>query len=195
MIYTGYFAKVKQYENAGLTTVSISGKAPSFYKGPEYKGLAPRWQMFNDWKKGKIDNFGYTKLFNQYLETLDKESVKRALESFGENVVLLCYEKPGDFCHRHLVADWLESNFGWRVDEYDQVLVDRKNQALKDLKSYYLSASILATDYQIKDVDRFIQELEENPPEGYFLYKKISDNNIEYTLEDSQEFLREFGVN
>ena len=195
MIYTGYFAKVKQYENAGLTTVSISGKAPSFYKGPEYKGLAPRWQMFSDWKKGKIDNFGYTKLFNQYLETLDKESVKRALESFGENVVLLCYEKPGDFCHRHLVADWLESNFGWRVDEYDQVLVDRKNQALKDLKSYYLSASILATDYQIKDVDRFIQELEENPPEGYFLYKKISDNNIEYTLEDSQEFLREFGVN
>ena len=195
MIYTGYFAKVKQYENAGLTTVSISGKAPSFYKGPEYKGLAPRWQMFNDWKKGKIDNFGYTQLFNQYLETLDKESVKRALESFGENVVLLCYEKPGDFCHRHLVADWLEANFGWRVDEYDQVLVDRKNQAIKDLKSYYLSASILATDYRIKDVDRFIQELEENPPEGYFLYKKISDNNIEYTLEDSQEFLREFGVN
>ena len=107
----------------------------------------------------------------------------------------MCYEKPGDFCHRHLVADWLESNFGWRVDEYDQVLVDRKNQAIKDLKAYYLSASILATDYQIKDVDRFIQELEENPPEGYFLYKKISDNNIEYTLEDSQEFLREFGVN
>ena len=67
MIYTGYFAKVKQYENAGLTTVSISGKAPDFYKGPEYKGLAPRWQMFSDWKKGKIDNFGYTKLFNQYL--------------------------------------------------------------------------------------------------------------------------------
>ena len=21
-------------------------------------------------------------------------------------IVLLCYEKPGDFCHRHLVADW-----------------------------------------------------------------------------------------
>lgn len=194
MIYTGYFAKVKQYENAGLTTVSISGKAPDFYKGPEYKALAPRWQMFNDWKKGKIDNFGYTELFNQHLETLDKESVRRALESFGENVILLCYEKPGDFCHRHLVADWLENNFGMRVDEYDQVLIDRKNQAIKDLKSFYLSAPVLATDYQIEDVSRFIQELEENPPEGYFLYKKIVNNGIEYTLEDSQEFLKEYGI-
>ena len=40
-----------------------------------------------------------------------------------------------------------------------------------------------------------LRRLEGNAPEGYFLYKKISDNNIEYTLEDSQEFLREFGVN
>ena len=40
-----------------------------------------------------------------------------------------------------------------------------------------------------------LRRLEEEAPEGYFLYKKISDNNIEYTLEDSQEFLREFGVN
>lgn len=192
MIYTGYFAKVKQYENAGLTTVSISGKAPSFYKGPEYKGLAPRWQMFNDWKKGKIDNFGYTKLFNQYLETLDKESVKRALESFGEDVVLLCYEKPGDFCHRHLVADWLETNFGWRVDEYDQVLVDRKNQAIKDLKSYYMTVEQLEEDYQIEDGDQFVQGLLDNPPEGFFLYSKIEEGERVYTLEDKQEFLKDY---
>lgn len=26
------------------------------------------------------------------------------------NIVLLCYEKPEDFCHRHLVADWLNSS-------------------------------------------------------------------------------------
>ena len=23
------------------------------------------------------------------------------------DIALVCYEKPGDFCHRHLVADWL----------------------------------------------------------------------------------------
>jgi len=194
MIYTGYYAKLKTYEKAGLQPVSIAGRAPDFYKGPQYKSLAPEYKMFMDWKKGRINNSEYTTIFLKHLETLDKEAVRRALEGFGEDVILLCYEKPGDFCHRHIVADWLESNFGWRVDEYDQVEQDRKAQAIKDLKSFYLNATVLATDYQIEEVDRFIQELEENPPEGYFLYKKIRDNDVEYTLEDSQEFLKEYNI-
>ena len=36
-----------------------------------------------------------------------------------DNMILLCYEKSGDFCHRHVLADWLEENFGYRVEEYD----------------------------------------------------------------------------
>jgi len=24
-----------------------------------------------------------------------------------DRIILLCYEKPADFCHRHIVADWL----------------------------------------------------------------------------------------
>lgn len=36
----------------------------------------------------------------------------------GENdIALICYEKPTDFCHRHLVADWLNKN-GFKCDEY-----------------------------------------------------------------------------
>lgn len=26
------------------------------------------------------------------------------------HIALICYEKPSDFCHRHLVADWLNKN-------------------------------------------------------------------------------------
>ena len=25
-------------------------------------------------------------------------------------IALVCYEKPSDFCHRHLVADWFNKN-------------------------------------------------------------------------------------
>ena len=25
----------------------------------------------------------------------------------GQDFALVCYEKPGDHCHRHLVAEWL----------------------------------------------------------------------------------------
>ena len=33
------------------------------------------------------------------------------------DIALLCYEKPDDFCHRHLVADWLNKN-GYKCEEY-----------------------------------------------------------------------------
>ena len=34
-----------------------------------------------------------------------------------EDIALVCYEKPGDFCHRHLVADWL-NEAGYQCEEY-----------------------------------------------------------------------------
>ena len=41
----------------------------------------------------------------------------------GENAVLLCYEKWDDiknnktFCHRRIVAKWLEDNLGVKIQE------------------------------------------------------------------------------
>ena len=34
-----------------------------------------------------------------------------------KDVVLLCYEKPPQFCHRHLVAKWLEKELNIKVEE------------------------------------------------------------------------------
>ena len=47
MIYTGYLAKLADYERAGLTPVFIGGKAPSGYTGARFPALAPKkvwWQ-------------------------------------------------------------------------------------------------------------------------------------------------------
>lgn len=118
-IYTGYFAKLKKYEEVGLIPVSIAGKAPAFYAGRQYKVFAPTWEIFSQWKSGCIDNFEYTELFKRnVLDKLDKNVVLHNLLDIGESIVLLCYEKSGDFCHRHIVADWLESELNLRVDEY-----------------------------------------------------------------------------
>jgi len=35
-----------------------------------------------------------------------------------KDVCLICYEKPSDFCHRHLVAEWLNKN-GFRCEEWN----------------------------------------------------------------------------
>ena len=194
MIFTGYYAKLKEYENAGLQPLSIAGKAPDFYKGPQFKSLAPEYKMFMDWKKGKIDNMGYTSIFLEHLNTLDKEAVRRMLTSFDKDVILLCYEKPGEFCHRHIVADWLESNFGWKIDEYDIKTEDIKKKLTKELMEYIITYDEILEELGDK-TDNFLNTLESNPPEGYFLYCNVnSDGEREYTLENKEDFLQEYGI-
>lgn len=118
-MYTGYFAKIKTYEKAGLISIAICGGIPNWYKGLWYKKLAPKWSFFNEWKNGtehKGDNDYYIQHFNN--EVLDKLSILQVIEDLQkiantkdtDKIILLCYEKPGDFCHRHLVADWLTKN-------------------------------------------------------------------------------------
>ena len=38
-------------------------------------------------------------------------------DKWKNEIAIICYEKPFDFCHRHLVADWLQ-NRGFDVEEY-----------------------------------------------------------------------------
>ena len=120
MIYTGYYAKLKEYEKVGLIPVAISGKIPDFYDGLTYKEFAPRWEVFRKWKNKEISDIEYVEEYKKYLDTLDKEEIRSDFDSPHKcsNMILLCYEKSGDFCHRHALADWLEENFGYRIEEY-----------------------------------------------------------------------------
>lgn len=121
MIYTSYFAKLSKLPS-NITPIAICGKSPEWYKGIQYKKLAPKWSFFSVWKQTH-DNEYYIKHFNEeVLNTLNVETVIKELYSLAnknqdEDIVLICYEKPGDFCHRHLVAEWLTSH-GYPVEEY-----------------------------------------------------------------------------
>ena len=125
MIYTSYFAKLKSFPD-NIIPISICGKAPDWYKGLQYKKLAPKYDFFMKWKENH-DNDYYIKCFNeQVLDKLNAEQIVKELYKLISNIVLnpklfsdkslipdialICYEKPSDFCHRHLVADWLNKN-------------------------------------------------------------------------------------
>jgi len=57
----------------------------------------------------------YTKLYHErVLKNLNPYTVWREL---GEDAILLCYEEPGEFCHRRLVAAWIEKHLGFQVPE------------------------------------------------------------------------------
>ena len=123
MIYTSYFAKLKTLPE-GVIPISICGKAPAGYKGLQFKELAPKYDFFMKWKADH-DNEHYIKCFNeQVLDKLNAVDVvldlSRLVYGFNvgeDDVCLICYEKPGDFCHRHLVAEWL-TEYGYPTEEY-----------------------------------------------------------------------------
>lgn len=116
MIYTSYFAKLRSLPDY-IVPVSICGKAPEWYQGLQYKKLAPKYDFFMEWKRNKDNDF-YIKCFQeQVLDKLNPTDVILDLSkmvygyNIGENdIALICYEKPSDFCHRHLVADWFNKN-------------------------------------------------------------------------------------
>ena len=109
-IYTSYFARIKKLP-ADIIPIAICGKSPDGYKGQEYKQLAPTWDIYSEWKNSvrPDKNEIYTVKFNEKLNTLSALDIYNHLEAIsgGKDVALICYEKSGDFCHRHLVAQWL----------------------------------------------------------------------------------------
>ncbi len=129
MIYTGYFAKVKEYEKQGLTPVCIAGYAPEGYTGARYRALAPRRVWWQEWHDKNLGEQWYRDKYDEtVLGLLNPKQVAADLQALGKDVVLLCFEKPGDFCHRHLIAEWLNKH-GCSVKEYD--LVRQGNLFLK----------------------------------------------------------------
>lgn len=90
-------------------------------RGAVYKKLAPTYQILMDYKKAADGSWeslywAQTKYVTRYraqiLDNLDPQQVVRELENLanGQDIVLLCYERPDAFCHRHLVAEWLKSH-------------------------------------------------------------------------------------
>jgi len=73
--------------------------------------LAPSWLMV------KIDNPNiFTPIYQaKVLFRLDPLQVAKEL---GQDSILLCWEKPEEFCHRIVVAEWLREA-GIEVEEYE----------------------------------------------------------------------------
>lgn len=73
---------------------------------------------------------------NYYAHVLNNFSASALIEHLGKrsaglDVALLCYEKPGDFCHRHILAEWLKEKEGIDVVEYDFA----SNEPIKEVDS------------------------------------------------------------
>lgn len=119
-IKTGYFAKWRYYESLGYTLVGITRNPPKGYKGINLVDLSPSSGLLYRYKSGQVS---WDFLKSEYLDYLNKNrdliinKLNSVFDSGLSNIVLCCYEKSEDNCHRHLLAKFLEENFGIEVEE------------------------------------------------------------------------------
>jgi len=117
MIYTSHYRSPKLRKDMNLIAISYLQPPDIMAKFDIgiYKPLCPTKKLVMDYKHGLLTVPEYTTLYyEQVLEKLDPYIVCLALNG---NAVLLCWEKPFEFCHRHLVAEWLNNNLNCGVRE------------------------------------------------------------------------------
>jgi len=127
--FTTYFAKVKDLPE-DIVPIAICGKSPDWWTGLEYRKLAPRWWFFSKWKETHDNNFYIENFQKEVLDRFDPHETWAKLKekAGGKTFAMVCYEKPGDFCHRHLVADWFRKA-GYSVEEYEYKTSDNMDEA------------------------------------------------------------------
>lgn len=121
-IYTGYYAQMKKYTAAGLVPVSIAYLTPVWYHGEVCFEIAPKRELLKGYKAGTTTQEEYAKQYLNFLSTVHWSEVIDKFYDISErnddkDLVLCCYEKPADFCHRHILAKYLTEK-GLTVNEY-----------------------------------------------------------------------------
>ena len=137
-LYTSYYANIKNIP-ANYLMVGISQFCPEWLKdnAPDnflfMRGnfLAPTKELLNDIKSGNIDQFEYRKRYEEQFDEFFKnasyqyKTVDQWYQAMDEEfsdkyqaIVFLCYEKPSDFCHRHILRDILNHKHHIRIEEF-----------------------------------------------------------------------------
>ena len=135
-IRTSYYANLKSIDKTKYYPIAISRYLPKNINLTQILELAPPSWLIKEKNQGK-----FIEEFQKRLECLDSMEVYELLKSISKEKVpvLLCYEKPGEFCHRHIIAEWFEKA-GIRVKElgyedYERVnyrIIENKIQTLWD---------------------------------------------------------------
>lgn len=142
------------YENAksgNLVSITGDGGNAWGFFGSSYKRMAPRlylWKYYNEnpdnLTEDELIRWYIQEFFDLRLKELDPYMFLKDLnQKFGNEIILLCHESPGTsinikhFCHRRLIADWLELETGLIIPE---ISIDENGKIIKedvyDLKPY-----------------------------------------------------------
>jgi hypothetical protein len=102
-LYTSNYARNSENPMA----YGISCTIPTWYSGKRLSIIAPTWNIVGASKDGMINEEEYASL---YYDLLQERGVtpRSIVDALPDGAIMLCYERPLDFCHRRLIADWIE---------------------------------------------------------------------------------------
>ncbi|MDR0646972.1 MAG: DUF488 domain-containing protein [Puniceicoccales bacterium] len=124
MIYTSYFAFLPKLPEHMLK-ISIALFTPQWAQVDAcFPSLNPTEQLLREAKSGAIPPEEAMKKYQREILSklspikIYKELIEVLNKSNKQHLALLCYEKPGEVCHRRVVAEWLEIGNAVSVPEY-----------------------------------------------------------------------------
>ena len=143
--YTSYYGNYKNIPT-DYFCVGISRYCPDGFMNDDYKNflfvrnniLAPEKELLDDMKSGKETEDGYKRRYVEHLlshfgEGKMYDSFEDFINAISENfrdkyqaIVFLCYEKPTDFCHRHILRNLMNRIFHIPCEELEVVDSSKK---------------------------------------------------------------------
>ena len=108
MLITTNFANAAKFRG---NRYSIARNQPKGCRFITLKDLQPTAKMLSEYKSGKITWDQYTVQYNRILSGSKWLLVKLVEMAKEDDVVLICYEKVDDNCHRTLIAEYLIEHF------------------------------------------------------------------------------------
>ena len=115
-IHTSYYSKVRMLPKENTILVQVSNTVPTWFREEYYKlskDLSPEWGIINAYKCDNISRDCFMSKYRDYLDKhFDKNEILLELSRLAqacnvENVILLCYEKDAESCHRTELGKWL----------------------------------------------------------------------------------------
>lgn len=118
MLYTSYFSKWKGNKSPDVVLMATTYYKPYWFGGEWFSEMAPSAELVQSYKRGEVTPEQYTEIYLKQLES-NQEAILSRIQSFDpqKDYILLCFEGPGRFCHRHVFADWVTTK-GYPCEEY-----------------------------------------------------------------------------
>tara|TARA_B100001027_G_C16043567_1_gene230967 strand:+ start:113 stop:532 length:420 start_codon:yes stop_codon:yes gene_type:complete len=129
---TGCFKQINEHKMNGYISISLHSSNNDFVKF-DYKSLVPNWKLIENLHKKIISEQEFIHFYKQQLYLMNPGDLYVDLQNLvsGYEPIIMTNVSKKKFCHRHIVAEWLENELGIIIEEFKVGKVTRSQGYMK----------------------------------------------------------------